>query len=59
MMPSSRGRWSRLRTLEYYIQEVAAQLFLFTLSTRARDTISFLEQHLTIVLHGRFPQFFH
>ena len=52
------GRWPRLRSLEYFIQEVAAQLFLFTLSTRARDTISFLEQHLTIVLHDRFPQFF-
>lgn len=44
------GRWSRLRTLEYYIQEVAAQLVLFSLSQRARDNISFLEQHLSVVL---------
>ena len=27
-----RGRWSRQKTLEYYIQEVAAQLFLFDLA---------------------------
>lgn len=53
-----RGRWSRLRTLEYCIQEVAAQLFLFTLSQRAREVISFLEQHLHLVLQGRFPKEF-
>lgn len=41
-----RGRWCRLRTLEYYIEEVAAQLFLFNLTPGARQTISVLEQHL-------------
>lgn len=53
-----RGRWSRVRTLEYYIQEVAAQLFLFNLSPAARETISFLEQHLPVVLRTRFPDGF-
>ena len=33
-----KGRWSRLRTLEYYIQEVAAQLFLFSLKLRPGKT---------------------
>lgn len=49
-----RGRWSRLRTLEYYIQEVAAQLFLFNLSPEARSNISCLEQHLPVVCSSTF-----
>ena len=44
-----RGRWARSRTLEYYIQEVAAQLFLHQLSPRARERIQFLEQHCASV----------
>ena len=53
-----RGRWSRLKTLEYYIQEVAAQLFLFDLDDSVRRRISMLEGELATVLHFVFPSFF-
>ena len=34
-----RGRWSRVRTLEYYLQEVGAQLLIHQLSDLARSRI--------------------
>ena len=37
-----RGRWSKIKTVEFYLQEVAAQLMLQRLSSNARDRISFL-----------------
>ena len=50
-----RGRWNRLRTLEYYIQEVAAQLFLYNLSATSKQQISYLSSNLHIVLEDLFP----
>ena len=50
-----RGRWSRQRTLEYYVQEVAAQLFMHQLSRHAREKISFLEAHVLLVLFSQHP----
>ena len=35
-----RGRWLRQRTLEYYLQEVAAQLLLSHVSSEVRDRIA-------------------
>lgn len=54
-----RGRWTRLRTLEFYIQEVAAQLFLGNLTDKARATISILEGQLGRLLLELFPVEFH
>ena len=51
-----KGRWNRLKTLEHYIQEVAAQLFLFNLSPVARQKISSLSSCLPLVLEDLFPQ---
>ena len=53
-----RGRWSRQRTLEYYVQEVAAQQFMHQLSRHARDKISFLEGHCFLVLCALHPGMF-
>lgn len=53
-----RGRWTRQRTLEYYVQEVAAQLFMHQLSRHARDKISFLEGHCLLVLSSQHPDMF-
>ena len=49
-----KGRWSRLRTLEYYIQEVAAQLFMFELPVETRHRITMLESQLSVVLEHLF-----
>ena len=49
------GRWSRQKTLEYYIQEVAAQLFLFDLDLAVRRRIALLEGELATVVQGVFP----
>ena len=49
------GRWARTKTLEFYVQEVAAQLFLHQLSPHARGLVSFLEQHCMTVLLSLFP----
>ena len=51
-----KGRWARLRTLEFYIQEVAAQLFLFNLSPKARSIIALLDAELAGVLQKLFPK---
>lgn len=45
-----RGRWSRLRTLEFYLQEVAAQVFTHNLS---RQSQQFIER-----LHSACPRVF-
>ena len=50
-----RGRWARMRTLEHYVQEVGAQLFLYELSSAARDKVRFLEKHCMTVLAAEFP----
>ena len=50
-----RGRWSRQKTLEYYIQEVAAQLFSFDLDSAVRRRIALLEGELATVVQGVFP----
>ncbi|CAE8602155.1 unnamed protein product, partial [Polarella glacialis] len=35
-----RGRWTRVQTLEHYLQEVAGQVLLASLTLQARETIS-------------------
>ena len=53
-----RGRWARMRTVEYYVQEVAAQLFLHQLPPSVRSKIILLEQHVWTVLQSQFSEFF-
>ena len=53
-----RGRWARTKTLEFYVQEVAAQLFLHQLTPHSRHLVSFLEQHCLTVLMSVFPERF-
>ena len=50
-----KGRWSRIRTLEHYIQEVAAQLFLFSLTDETRRRVAFLSSQLGVLLQHLFP----
>eukprot|EP00435_Cladocopium_sp_Y103_P011903 s2565_g3.t1 len=40
-----RGRWTKLKTVEFYLQEVAAQVVLQKLGKLARDRIQFFDQH--------------
>ena len=47
-----RGRWRRIQNLEYYLQEVAGQQFLLTLSDIARDRIALLNLHAEDLLHS-------
>ena len=37
-----RGRWARLKTVEFYLQEVGAQLLLARLPAASRERIRFL-----------------
>ena len=53
-----KGRWSRIRTLEHYIQEVAAQLFLFSLTDETRRRVAFLSSQLGVLLQQLFPSQF-
>lgn len=53
-----RGRWNQLRTLEHYIQEVAAQLFIFNLSATSRTRILDLSSNLSCILQWLFPSEF-
>ena len=39
-----RGRWSKVKTIEFYLQEVAAQLLLMQLSSSSRRRISVLRK---------------
>lgn len=45
-----RGRWARTRTLEFYLQEVAAQLLLHQLDPLAREKIRFFDAKAFAVL---------
>lgn len=45
-----RGRWSRVRTLEYYLQEVAAQMMIHTLSSTSKAKIEVLANASSAVL---------
>ena len=45
-----KGRWSKLRTLEYYIQEVGEQLFLHQLPVSAMYRITELSAHIDLIL---------
>ena len=40
-----RGRWTKLKTVEFYLQEVAAQLILQSLPSLARSRIAFLSDN--------------
>ena len=46
-----RGRWARLRTLEFYLQEVSAQVFTHSLSQQSQQMIR--------RLHTACPRLFH
>lgn len=45
-----RGRWSQLRTVEHYIQEVAAQTLLHTLSPLAKEQIKLMSSAAPILI---------
>ena len=49
-----RGRWSKLKTVEFYLQEVAAQLLLQQLSTTSRAKIAILRKYASrlVALHS-------
>ena len=49
-----RGRWAKMRTLEYYIQEVGAQLFLHQLGPEVKANIAFLSSHTGTVMRAVF-----
>jgi hypothetical protein len=49
-----RGRWAKQKTLEYYIQEVGAQLFMHQLKPDVRQKIAFLGQHVRIIVSAVF-----
>lgn len=55
-----RGRWTKLKTVEYYLQEVAAQLLLHRLSPVARDRIRIFSDFsaLLLQLYVKSPQAF-
>ena len=40
-----RGRWSKLKTVEFYLQEVAAQVLLHSLDTLSRERVKTLAEH--------------
>ena len=48
------GRWSRLKTLEYYLQEVAAYVLIHTLTPSAKVRIEELSKHSWCVLYQMF-----
>lgn len=49
-----RGRWSRVRTLEYYLQEVGAQLLMHSLDWQSKATIKILSDAAWPVLCREF-----
>ena len=51
-----RGCWARTKTVEFYVKEVAAQLFLHQLSPHSSSLVAFLEQHCMTVLMSLFPE---
>ncbi|CAE7699934.1 unnamed protein product [Symbiodinium sp. CCMP2592] len=46
-----RGRWARVKTLEYYLQEVAAQVLLSELDPSAREKIKLLDKAADSLLY--------
>ena len=40
-----RGRWSKLKTVEFYLQEVAAQVLLHSLDSLSRERVKILADH--------------
>lgn len=40
-----RGRWSKLKTVQFYLQEVAAQVLLHSLDTLSRERVKTLAEH--------------
>ena len=50
-----RGRWARLKTLEFYLQEVAAQVMMNSLSTSSQEPI----HRLSFACIGVFNHFLH
>ena len=46
-----RGRWARLRTLEFYLQEVAAQVFTHSLSQQSQQMVQRLHTACPSVFH--------
>ena len=46
-----RGRWARVKTLEFYLQEVAAQVLLHSLSSAVRARIFYFEERCYGVFH--------
>ena len=51
-----RGRWARVRTLEYYLQEVGAQMLVHELSAVAKSRIYFLSDCSYAVLRSKVLQ---
>ena len=51
-----RGRWSKVKTLEHYIQEVSAQLFLHSLSDASKHRIRTFESHCDLLLKSLFAE---
>ena len=48
-----RGRWSRVRTLEFYLQEVAAYVMIHSLAPFAKARVEFLSKYAWSVLWFR------
>ena len=51
-----RGRWTKLKTVEFYLQEVAAQLMLHQLDPLAKHRIQFLSNFSAAVLQQSIAQ---
>ena len=52
-----RGRWSKLKTVEYYLQEVAAQVLLHSLDVLARERVKTLATHARTLLASAIVSF--
>ena len=51
-----RGRWTKLKTVEFYLQEVAAQLMLHQLDPLAKHRVQFLSNFSAAVLQQSIAQ---
>ena len=52
-----RGRWTKVKTIEFYLQEVAAQLILHHLSASAKTRIQLLASWVTSLLESAMASF--
>lgn len=52
-----RGRWSQLKTVEHYVQEVAAQTFLARLDSQAKHRLQMLDRASAWLLHSFLADF--